>query len=241
MGKGLGMAKRGVVLLSGGLDSVTVLAMARSRGFEVVALSFTYGQRHDLELDAARAQAEIWGVCEHLIMTLDLRPIGGSALTTEMEVPKGRDVARVSEAGVEGEAEVGGVPVTYVPARNAIFLSCAVAAAEARGIQDVFIGVNAVDFSGYPDCRPEFIQAFEEMARLGTKAGSEGMPFHVHAPLIEMTKGEIIRRGLELGVDYGRTWTCYDPTPAGDPCGGCDGCLLRAKGFREAGAADPLL
>jgi 7-cyano-7-deazaguanine synthase len=222
--------KRAVVLLSGGLDSATTLAIARREGFEVHALSFRYGQRHARELDAACRVAAAMGVTAHKIAEIDLRLFGGSALTDDIEVPKGRDA----------HAMAHGVPVTYVPARNTIFLSFAVAWAEVLGSSDIFIGVNALDYSGYPDCRPEYIQAFETMADLATRAGTEEhRRLRIHAPLIALTKAEIIRRGLELGVDYGLTTSCYDPGVDGRPCGGCDACLLRAKGFAEAGVVDP--
>ena len=220
------------MLLSGGLDSTTVLAIARHQGFEVNALSFSYGQRHSWELEAARGVAEALGVADHKIVELDLRVFGGSALTSEIEVPKGRAVDEMAH----------GIPITYVPARNTIFLSFALAWAEVLGASDVFIGVNALDYSGYPDCRPEFIEAFEKMADLATKAGVEGrQKLKIHAPLISLSKAEIIRRGIELGVDYSLTSSCYDPSAHGAPCGQCDSCLLRQKGFREAGIEDPLL
>lgn len=222
--------KKAVVLLSGGLDSATVLAIARSRGYQACALSFSYGQRHAWELEAARRVAGSLGAAEHRIAQIDLRAFGGSALTGEIEVPKGRGT----------EEMANGIPVTYVPARNTIFLSFALAWAEVLGANDIFIGVNALDYSGYPDCRPEFIAAFERMANLATKAGVEGgRKLKIHAPLIAMTKAEIIRRGMELGVDYGLTSSCYDPSPAGEPCRQCDSCLLREKGFRECGIEDP--
>ena len=223
--------KNAVVLLSGGLDSTTVLAIARSEGFAVFAISFSYGQRHSLELESARRVADAMHVEKHLVVEFDLRAIGGSALTDEIDVPRGRSA----------EEMAGGVPVTYVPARNTIFLSFALAWAEVLGVQDIFIGVNALDYSGYPDCRPEYIEAFERMTNLATKAGIEGrMRLKIHTPLIAMTKAEIIRTGLHLGVDYSLTHSCYDPTPEGLACGACDSCLLRLKGFKEAGASDPL-
>lgn len=223
--------KKAVVLLSGGLDSATVLAIARSEGYEAYALSFSYGQRHAWELEASKRVAAAIGVIEHRIAQIDLRVFGGSALTDEIAVPKGRDTHEMSH----------GIPVTYVPARNTIFLSFALAWAEVLGASDIFIGVNALDYSGYPDCRPEFIEAFERMANLATKAGVEGRQnLKIHTPLIAMTKAQIIRRGIELGVDYGLTSSCYDPSPAGAPCGQCDSCLLREKGFRECGIEDPL-
>jgi 7-cyano-7-deazaguanine synthase len=222
---------RAVVLLSGGLDSATVLAIARSEGYECYALSFAYGQRHAWELEAAARVADALGAKEHKIATIDLRFFGGSALTAEIDVPKGR-----------APEEMGhGIPITYVPARNTIFLSFALAWAEVLGAQDVFIGVNALDYSGYPDCRPEYIEAYEKMANLATKAGVEGVQrLKVHTPLIAMTKAQIIERGLELGVDYGLTSSCYDPSPEGRPCGQCDSCLLREKGFGENGIVDPV-
>jgi 7-cyano-7-deazaguanine synthase len=223
--------KRAVVLLSGGLDSSTVLAIAKSEGYELHALSFSYGQRHVIELEAARRVAVSIGVAGHRIAAIDLRVFGGSALTADIAVPKGRGTDEMSH----------GIPITYVPARNTIFLSFALAWAEVLGSSDIFIGVNALDYSGYPDCRPEFIQAFEKMANLATKAGVEGRQrLTIHTPLIALTKAEIVRRGIELGVDYGLTSSCYDPTPTGEPCGQCDSCLLRRKGFRENGIEDPL-
>jgi 7-cyano-7-deazaguanine synthase len=218
-----------VVLLSGGLDSTTCLAIAKESGFSPVALSFDYGQRHEHELHAARRVASAFGVTRHEVCRIDLRTFGGSALTTDLEVPKGRDV----------EEESTEIPVTYVPARNTIFLSFALALAEVTGANDVFIGVNALDYSGYPDCRPEYIEAYQAMARLATRAGVEGNPLTIHTPLIELTKAQIIQRGLALGVDYGLTTSCYDPDQAGASCGECDACQLRLKGFREAGLADP--
>jgi 7-cyano-7-deazaguanine synthase len=223
--------KRAVVLLSGGLDSATVLAIARSEGYELYALSFSYGQRHIVELDAARRVAASIGVAGHRIAKIDLRIFGGSALTGDFAVPKGRGTQEMSH----------GIPITYVPARNTIFLSFALAWAEVLGSSDIFIGVNALDYSGYPDCRPEFIAAFETMANLATKAGVEGRQrLTIHTPLIALTKAEIIAKGIALGVDYGLTSSCYDPSPTGEPCGECDSCLLRRKGFRENGIEDPL-
>ena len=223
-----------VVLLSGGLDSTTCLAIAQAEGFSPVALSFRYGQRHTVELDCARRVAEAAGV-EHLVADIDLAAFGGSALVDDaIEVPKHDDVADIA-----GEAEGDEIPVTYVPARNTIFLSFALAVAEVRGATDIFIGVNAVDYSGYPDCRPEFVAAFEAMANLATRAGVEGRRLSIHTPLIALTKADIIRRGMALGVDYGVTSTCYDPGADGGACGHCDACLLRAKGFADAGLADP--
>jgi 7-cyano-7-deazaguanine synthase len=223
--------KKAVVLLSGGLDSSTALAVARSQGYELYAMSFRYGQRHSLELESASRVARALGVEKHLIVDFDLRAIGGSALTAEIDVPKQRSVEELAS----------GIPPTYVPARNTIFLSFALAWAEALGAEDIFIGVNALDYSGYPDCRPEYIDAFERLANLATKAGVEGrLRLRIHAPLIEMSKAEIIRMGIELGVDYSLTHSCYDPTPGGLACGMCDSCLLRLKGFAESGAVDPL-
>jgi 7-cyano-7-deazaguanine synthase len=224
-------AKRAVVLLSGGLDSATVLAIARSQGYELYALSFSYGQRHVWELEAAKQVAASIGVALHRVAEIDLRVFGGSALTDDIAVPKGRTSDDMSH----------GIPVTYVPARNTIFLSFALAWAEVLGSSDIFIGVNALDYSGYPDCRPEFIEAFEKMANLATKAGVEGrQSLKIHTPLIALSKAQIIARGIELGVDYGLTSSCYDPSSSGEPCGQCDSCLLRQKGFRENGIADPL-
>jgi 7-cyano-7-deazaguanine synthase len=223
--------KRAVVLLSGGLDSATVLASARSQGYELYALSFSYGQRHVWELEAAKHVAASIGVAQHRVAAIDLRVFGGSALTDDIAVPKGRATEEMS----------GRIPVTYVPARNTIFLSFALAWAEVLGSSDIFVGVNALDYSGYPDCRPEFISAFEKMANLATKAGVEGrQSLKIHAPLIALSKAQIIARGIELGVDYSMTSSCYDPSSAGQPCGQCDSCLLRQKGFRENGIEDPL-
>lgn len=226
-----GKGKKAVVLLSGGLDSATVLAIARSKGYECYALSFRYGQRHVWELEAAQRVAKAGGAREHRIAQIDLRVFGGSALTDDIAVPKGRDV----------EAMGHGIPVTYVPARNTIFLSFALAWAEVLGSSDVFIGVNALDYSGYPDCRPEFIRSYETMANLATKAGVEGKQnLKIHAPLMEWSKARIIEEGLKLGVNYGLTSSCYDPAPDGKPCGQCDSCQLRQKGFHENGISDPL-
>jgi 7-cyano-7-deazaguanine synthase len=224
-------ARNAVVLLSGGLDSATTLAIARDRGYLCHALTFDYGQRHRFEIEAARRVAEAMDVADHRIARIDLRLFGGSALTDEIEVPK-----HASETELQP-----GIPVTYVPARNTIFLSFALAFAEVIDAADIFIGVNAIDYSGYPDCRPAFIEAFERTANLATRIGVEGGRITVHAPLIEMTKGQIITRGTELGVDYALTDSCYDPGEAGRPCGRCDSCLLRAAGFRDAGLPDPLL
>lgn len=223
--------KRAVVLLSGGLDSATVLAIAKSHCYECYALSFSYGQRHAWELEAATRVAAALGAKEHRIATIDLRAFGGSALTDEIDVPKNRAIDEMSH----------GIPVTYVPARNTIFLAFALAWAEVLGSSDIFIGVNALDYSGYPDCRPEFIEAFEKLANLATKAGVEGRQhLKIHTPLIAMSKARIIQAGIDLSVDYALTSSCYDPSPAGAPCGECDSCLLRQKGFRENGIADPL-
>jgi 7-cyano-7-deazaguanine synthase len=223
--------EKAVVLLSGGLDSTTTLAIARSQGFRTFALSFNYGQQHSIELASAANVAKSLGTEQHLIIAVDLRAIGGSALTAQIPVPKERGAEEIAS----------GIPVTYVPARNTIFLSLGLAWAEVLGAQDIFIGVNALDYSGYPDCRPEFIEAFETMAALATKAGVEGLPrLRIHTPLIAMTKAEIIRTGLSLGVDYSLTHSCYDPVAEGFACGKCDSCLLRLKGFAEAGASDPL-
>jgi len=215
-----------VVLLSGGLDSFTAAADLKAHGFDLYALSVDYGQRHAVELDAARRVAAALGVRQHLELAVDLSKVGGSALTADIAVPKDR-------------ALDSSIPVTYVPARNTVFLSLALAWAEALGVFDIGIGANALDYSGYPDCRPEYLRAFEAMANLATKAGVEGRRFHIHAPLLAMTKAEIIRRGRQLGVDYGLTHSCYDPGPSGLPCGHCDSCVLRAKGFAEAGVTDP--
>ena len=223
---------KAIVLLSGGLDSTTTLAIAKAEGFTPYALSFRYGQRHAVELTAAQRVATALGVAEHVIVDIDLRRFGGSALTADIPVPKGRPAAHLSEA----------IPITYVPARNTVFLSFALAWSEVLGANDIFIGVNALDYSGYPDCRPEYIAAFEHLANLATAAGVEGRQrLKIHAPLIELTKAQIIQRGRALGVDYGLTSSCYDPGPDGEPCGQCDSCQLRAKGFREAGVSDPLL
>ena len=223
--------KKAVILLSGGLDSATVLAIAKAEGYEPYALSFSYGQRHAWELEATKRVAASIGVAQHRVTTIDLRAFGGSALTADLDVPKGRDAEEMSH----------GIPITYVPARNTIFLSFALAWAEVLGASDIFLGVNALDYSGYPDCRPEFIAAFEKMANLATKAGVEGRQhLRIHTPLIAMTKAQIIATGMELGVDYALTSSCYDPGPTGATCGQCDSCLLRQKGFRENGIEDPL-
>ena len=225
------MPARAVVLLSGGLDSATTLAVAREQGYECFALSFDYGQRHARELESAQQIAASLGAARHLTLRLDLRAIGGSALTDDIKVPKGRS----------HEAIGAGIPVTYVPARNTIFLSHALAWAETLGSQDIFIGVNALDYSGYPDCRSEFIEAFERLANLATRAGVEGTSrFRVHTPLITLSKAQIVARANELGVDLSLTWSCYEPEPDGRACGLCDSCLLRKKGFAEARLPDPV-
>jgi 7-cyano-7-deazaguanine synthase len=224
------MERRAVVLLSGGVDSATTLAIAKEEGYAIYALSFHYGQRHAGEVEAARRVAQHLGVRRHEVVTMDLRVFGGSALTDDIAVPKGRPP----------EEMASGIPVTYVPARNTVFLAFALAYAEVVGAKDIFVGVNALDYSGYPDCRPEYIAAFERMANLATKAAVEGAErLRVHAPLIHCTKAEIIRRGHALGVDFALTRSCYDPTPDGLACGECDACVLRKKGFREAGVPDP--
>lgn len=220
--------KKAVVLLSGGLDSATAMAIALDEGFEVHAMSFNYGQRHSVELDCAKEQAAE-GAMEHRVVEIDLRAFGGSALTANIDVPK--------HDGVEDLTDE--IPVTYVPARNTVFLSYALAWAEVLGADDIFIGVNALDYSGYPDCRPEFIKAYEEMANLATVAGVQGRKLTIHTPLISLTKAEIIQHGLDLGVDYAKTTSCYDPAPDGRACGHCDSCLLRKKGFSDAGSNDP--
>jgi 7-cyano-7-deazaguanine synthase len=225
------MQKPAVILLSGGLDSATTAAIARAEGFDLYALSFDYGQRHRFELESSRRVAAAQGVRKHVVLAIDLVQFGGSALTSAIEVPKDRSTA-------EMEREI---PVTYVPARNTVFLSLGLAYAESLGAADIFLGVNAVDYSGYPDCRPEYIRAFERMANLATKASVEGrLCFKIHTPLIELTKAQIIRRGVELGVDYSLTHSCYDPDARGASCGRCDACLLRKRGFLEAGLSDPL-
>ena len=222
--------RRAVVLVSGGLDSATILALAKADGFEPSAISFDYGQRHRFELEAAGRVCTAAGVKRHIVVPLDLRAFGGSALTDDIAVPKDRSDAQMSD----------GIPITYVPARNTIFLSVALGWAEVLGASDLFIGVNAVDYSGYPDCRPEFIAAFQQLANLATKSGVEQTAdWRIHAPLIALSKAEIIRRGLALGVDYGLTHSCYDPDGQGRGCGHCDSCQLRLKGFAEAGLTDP--
>jgi 7-cyano-7-deazaguanine synthase len=223
------MPKPAVVLLSGGLDSATCLALARRAGFTPVALTIAYGQRHGVEVQQARVVARAAGVSDHRVLSLDLRAIGGSALTSDLAVPKHDDVSQLGP----------GIPVTYVPARNTIFLGLALGLAEVVGATDLYIGVNAVDYSGYPDCRPEFIRAFEQLANLATRAGVEGARFTVHAPLSGLGKADIVRAGTAAGVDFSLTHSCYDPAPDGAACGRCDSCLIRRKGFLEAGVADP--
>jgi 7-cyano-7-deazaguanine synthase len=222
--------KRAVVLLSGGIDSTTTLTIAIAEGYEAYALSFDYGQRHQIETKAARRVAGSLGAKEHRVAKIDLRVFGGSALTDDIDVPKQRSEKEIAH----------GIPVTYVPARNTIFLAYALAWAEVISGNDIFLGVNAIDYSGYPDCRPKFIEAFERLADLGTKAGVEGRRFQIHTPLIKFSKAEIIRKAVELGVDLSLTHSCYDPSPQGLACGECDSCLLRLKGFREAGLKDPI-
>ena len=222
--------KRAVVLLSGGLDSAATLAIAIAEGYEAYALSFDYGQRHQIETEAARRIANSLGVKEHRVAKIDMRIFGGSALTDDLDVPKKRSETEIAR----------GIPVTYVPARNTIFLSYALALTEAIESTDIFMGANAIDYSGYPDCRPEFIKAFETLANLGTKAGVEGARLHIHAPLIRFSKSEIIGKAIELNVDLSLTHSCYDPSPEGVACGECDSCVLRLKGFREAGIKDPI-
>jgi len=221
--------KKTIVLLSGGLDSTTCLAIAKDAGFEISALTINYGQHHDFELHASRQVIDHFNIDSHSIIDIDLSQFGGSALTDDMEIPKDRN-----------ENEMVDIPVTYVPARNTVFLSLALAWAETLGAYDIFIGVNAVDYSGYPDCRPEYITSFEKTANLATKAGVSGEKFKIHTPLIDMSKSDIIALGLKMGVDYGLTSTCYDPKPNGDPCARCDACFLRLKGFDEANSIDPL-
>lgn len=225
------MTRNAVVLLSGGLDSTTVLAIAKDQGFEPYALSFRYGQRHAIELAAAKRVAEAAGVQRHVVCDIDLRVFGGSALTSDLAVPK---------HGSADEISADDIPITYVPARNTVFLSFALAYAEVIGSTDIFIGVNALDYSGYPDCRPEFITAYEAMANLATRAGVEGSALRIHTPLIALTKAQTVEIGQRLGVDYALTSSCYDPNESGQPCGHCDSCLLRLKGFADAGLEDPL-
>lgn len=224
------IAQRAVVLVSGGLDSATTLAIARHQGFECFSIAFDYGQRHRFELDAAKRVAAAAGVRRHIVVPIDLRAFGGSALTADLAVPKDRS---------DSEMEAG-IPITYVPARNTVFLALALGWAETLEANHLFIGVNAVDYSGYPDCRPAFIDSFEKLANLATKSGVEGTAWQVHAPLISLSKAEIIRRGLALGVDYSLTHSCYDPSPDGHSCGHCDSCQLRLKGFAEVGCPDPI-
>jgi 7-cyano-7-deazaguanine synthase len=222
--------KKAVVLLSGGIDSTTAMAIAKHEGFEIYSLSFSYGQRHAFELKAAQKVADAIGVAEHLVINVDIEKIGGSSLTDDIDVPKDRDEISMSRE----------IPVTYVPARNTIFLSYALAWAEVLESSDIFIGVNAIDYSGYPDCRPEYTEAFERMANLATKAGVEGITkIRIRTPLIHLTKARIIKKGVELGIDYSLTHSCYDPGPRGLACGRCDSCFLRKKGFKEAGVTDP--
>ncbi len=221
--------KKAIVLISGGIDSTTVTAITKSQGFRLYALSFDYGQRHQYELLSAKKVAKYFGAVEHKIIKIDLKSFGGSALTDDMDVTQNRNIEPISKD----------IPVTYVPARNTIFLSYALAWAEVLKAHDIFIGVSAVDYSGYPDCRPEYIEAYQKMADLATREGVEGRPIKIHTPLIKMGKGEIIRKGIELGVDYSITHSCYSPTPEGLACGRCDSCLLRKKGFKEADLEDP--
>ncbi len=220
---------KAVVLVSGGLDSTTCLAIAREQDFDLYALTINYGQRHDHELNSAKMVVDFYSIQDHSIIDIDLRQFGGSALTDQIDVPKNRD-----------PSEMVDIPATYVPARNTVFLSLALAWAETLGSSDIFIGVNALDYSGYPDCRPEYISSFERTANLATKAGATGSTFKIHTPLINMTKSDIIKTGIKLGVDYSLTSSCYDPNENGDPCGNCDSCYLRLKGFKEAEAKDPL-
>jgi len=228
----MSQTNRAVVLLSGGLDSTTCLAIAREAGYELHAITFRYGQRHEGEIAAARQIGAGYGVASHAVVEFDLRQFGGSALTSEIEVPKNESADQIGDE----------IPVTYVPARNTVFLSFALGFAESLDTGEIFIGVNALDYSGYPDCRPEYIEAYQQMANLATKAAVTGArPVTIHTPLLHLTKGQIIRRGLELGVDYSQTRSCYDPSPAGAACGHCDACLLRLKGFAENGVEDPAL
>jgi 7-cyano-7-deazaguanine synthase len=225
----MSISKKAVVLLSGGLDSTTTLAIAKNQNYDIYALTFRYGQRHEMEIQAARKVSEYFSVKEHMIADIDLRLFGGSALTDNISVPKNRSLAEMES----------NIPITYVPARNTILLSFPLAWAEVLNCSDIFIGVNAVDYSGYPDCRPEYIEAYQRMARLATKSGVEGQELNIHTPLIKMTKAEIIQTGINLGVDYSLTLSCYDPTSTGEFCGKCDSCQLRLKGFAEAGIEDP--
>ena len=224
------MNLKAIILLSGGLDSATTLAIAKTEGFQPFTLSFDYGQRHRVELDRAKEISERMSALQHRVVNIDLKQFGGSALTDAIEVPKNRDDTEMAD----------GIPVTYVPASNTIFLSYALAYAEVQGAKDIFIGVNAVDYSGYPDCRPEFIEAFEKVANLATKAGVEGQSLKIHTPLIDLSKAQIIQKGLALGVDYSMTHSCYDTDDKGLACGVCDSCQLRLRGFKEAGVADPV-
>ena len=224
------MNKKAVILLSGGLDSTTCLAIVKNQGFNIFALTVDYGQRHVFELESAKKVAQIFDVNKHSVVDIDLAQFGGSALTDDVKVPKDRD-----------ESDMTDIPVTYVPARNTVLLSMALAWAETLDTTDIFIGVNALDYSGYPDCRPEFIESFERMANLATKMGVLGEKFKIHTPLINLTKAEIVKKGIELNVDYGMTSSCYDPNENGNPCGRCDACILRLKGFKEAGISDPLI
>jgi 7-cyano-7-deazaguanine synthase len=219
-----------IILLSGGMDSTTTAAIAQRRGFELCALSFRYGQRHSIELEAARRVVERLRIRRHVVLDIDLRAFGGSALTGDLAVPKDTPAGQIGDR----------IPPTYVPARNTVFLSFALGLAEVTGSRDIFIGANAMDYSGYPDCRPEYLEAFERMANLATKAGVEGRGITIHAPLIALSKREIVQQGISLGIDYGLTWTCYDPSPDGLACGHCEACQLRLKGFSEAGVEDPL-
>ena len=223
------MNKKAVILLSGGLDSTTCLAMAKAQGFELFALTVNYGQRHIFELNSAKNVARSIGVNKHSIVNINLSQFGGSALTDDIDVPKDRN-----------ETDMTDIPITYVPARNTVILSMALAWAETLGATDIFIGVNSLDYSGYPDCRPEFIESFEQTANLATKAGVNGNQFKIHTPLIDLTKAEIVKKGIELALDYGMTTSCYDPYENGNPCSNCDACILRLKGFMEAGLEDPL-
>ena len=226
------MPKRAIVLASGGLDSTTIMALINHKGYDIYALTFDYGQRHKIELKAAQKVAKYFGAKKHLILHIELGAIGGSALTEDIPVPQGRKLKEISSSGI---------PITYVPARNTIFLAYALSWAEVLEATDIFIGVNTIDFSNYPDCRPEFIESFQRTANLATKTGVEGKGIRINAPLIDMTKGEIIKKGISLGVDYSMTHSCYNPGKDSLPCGKCDSCLLRKKGFEEAGVKDPLL
>ena len=243
------VAPKAVVLLSGGIDSTTTLAIARDQGLACYALSFDYGQRHRVELEAAANVAKALGVIDHRVVKIDLRAFGGSALTDDIDVPKDRPLpsprhgespAETPTPLPEGEGSED-IPITYVPARNTIFLSFALAYAEGLSATDIFIGVNAIDYSGYPDCRPQYIKAFETMSNLATKMGVQGQRITIHTPLIDLTKAQIIKRGIDLGVDYSLTFSCYDPQPNDEPCGHCDSCFLRGDGFRQAGVVDPIM